>query len=193
MKSNYFKNMLSGESFKKTEPSEDGSYYVDCDSDVMTELIAYMETGHFKYKKICSKYLMIIMNKYGIDMDVSVKNNKLQSFNSLIEKIIVHLKEFIINKNNEIINVIKIKLVESACEDYEITNSINRKYSDECINYLCSFNYKLYEISSDTINKGKRIISEILKKYELDNTYYCDRIIRFGSFEIILKRKCQRE
>lgn len=158
----------------------------------MTELIAYMETGQFKYKKICAKYLMIILDKYGINLNAPVENDKSQPITSLIEKIIVHLKEFMMNKdNNEIIDEIKIKLVESACEDYEITKSINKRLLNDCHNFVCTYNYKLYNISSDALNKGKRTISEILKKYELDNTYYCDRIIRIGSFEIVLNRKYQ--
>lgn len=66
----------------------------------MTELVAYTETREFKYKKISSKYIKIIMDKYSINIDVSEKNNNLKSFNNLLEKIIVHIKEFIIDKNN---------------------------------------------------------------------------------------------
>lgn len=53
MKSNFFKNILSSELFKKEEPSDYGFYYVYCDLNT---------------KKIYTKYLMVIVNKYGIDI-----------------------------------------------------------------------------------------------------------------------------
>jgi hypothetical protein len=70
LKSTYFKIMLENHDKK-----EDKIYYVDCDKDVLIEMIAYMETDHMKTNNFRSNYLKFMMEKFGIDCQFKKKES----------------------------------------------------------------------------------------------------------------------
>lgn len=174
MKSNYFKNMLSGKLFEKSKSLEDGSYYVDCDSDVMIELIAYMETGLFKYTHINPKYMELMIHKYGIDFikdsDLRIVNSN--SCNDLLEKIMIYINN---NIKDKVDNYIHITLKDTLCDTYEISCSISNPDANNYSTYYlyCNYNYKLFDLSQIALKNIERTILELIKKYKLDHKYTC--------------------
>lgn len=181
-KSNYFRHILKGDGFQKSLPDDKGAYYVDCDRDVMTELIAYMETGQFKYKGINTKYLQIMLDKYGIDIEKPVSNNT-DKINILIDKIVEYIAKNIINEYEEII----VQFVDCNSDEIQIVainkESIFRREKNR-VTLVCKYNNKNYPINKLLLQKDKRMIYSSLEKYKIDKTLYVSRISGYDDIEI---------
>lgn len=175
IKSHYFRHVIKGEGFQKSLPDNEGAYYVDCDHDVMTELIAYMETGHFKYKKINPNYLSIMLNKYGIDKE-KPENKHIEKINQMLDKIIEYIASDVMSKFCEKISV---QFLDCNSDEIEIVildtgeDSIHyRRYGKKELTLGCKYNGEVYPISSSFLEKNKKMIYLSLKKNNLDKMFF---------------------
>ena len=64
----FFRNLLvSNLSFAESTPREDGSYFIDCDEDVLRSLLSYMEFGLWPTMRYNPTYLKAVCDKFAID------------------------------------------------------------------------------------------------------------------------------
>lgn len=180
-KSNYFRHILKGDGFQKSLPDDKGEYYVDCDRDVMNELIAYMETGYFKHNRINTKYLEIMLDKYGIDREkpVSINNDKI---NIIIDKIVEYIAKNITSEYEEII----VKFVDCNSDEIQIVVSNNEPIfrKGKKITLICKYNGEIYKINKLLLNKNKKMIYLLLEKYKINKLLYVSRIGGYDGVEI---------
>jgi len=182
IKSNYFRHMLRGEGFQKSLPNDEGAYYVDCDHDVMTELIAYMETGHFKYKKINLRFLKIMLDKYGVDIE-KPKTDNIDKINTLLDKVIEYIANNLINKYEEI----SVRFMESNTNEIQMITLKNKERifrKGDIITIGCKYNSKLYPINAELLRSNKTIIYSALEKYKVDKILFVNRISKYNDIEI---------
>ena len=125
-KSPYFQNLLFGENFKSSVSSDD-SYYIDCDHDIIVEIIAFLETGHLKYNKINSEYIGAIFDKFciGNKIDYKEQNNFcIKILNDIFERIIERYEYYAnlkkISMNCKSLTLINILFVETLTDDYDL-------------------------------------------------------------------------
>jgi len=182
-KSHYFRHILRGDGFQKSLPDDKGAYYVDCDRDVMTELIAYMETGQFKYKGINTKYLQIMLDKYGINREKEKPiSNNTNEINIMIDKIVEYIAKNIINDYEEII----VQFVDCNSDEIQIV-AVNKESlfrRGKRIILVCKYNNKKYPINKLLLRKDKNMIYSSLEKYKIDKKLYVSRIGGYDDIEI---------
>lgn len=181
-KSPYFENLLSCDNFKSSIPDEeDGSYYVDCNHDVMVEIIAVLETGFYKYDKINPNYMREILNKYCIDFENKEQNNLCANkLNDAIEKINEEIKKRSVEPDtrtiglnyNKKITSINICMIESFKDENSIsfTSCCNNTVNKLIFTVLC--NRKKINLSDyGTIEFIQNHLIYLLDKYDLNHMY----------------------
>ena len=90
--SQYFNNMLGEGEFKKSKKRDDGSYYVDCDIEILKLMIGYIETGILRYSRYNTKYLVKIFAKFGINLEykkhIDPEKKSEQDIQKLLQQIV---------------------------------------------------------------------------------------------------------
>lgn len=189
-KSHYFRHVLNGDGFQKSLPDEEGAYYVDCDHDVMTELIAYMETGSFKYKRIDSKYMSIMLDKYCITKETTHENNYIEKINQMFTKLIKFIaKNVTINETD----TIQIKSIDCNSEEIEIMILNKEKtsflrHTKGIVIIGIKYNSDIYSIYSIPKDKQKKMINNLLNTYKLDKTFYIKNISLIRGLVIVFEK-----
>lgn len=187
IKSQYFKHMLFGDGFQKTQTLDDGSYYVDCDHDAMIELVAYMETGHFKYKTINPSYLKMMMHKYSItpDDEKAHKNekNRKEKVTTLLDAMVKCVAQSDLYAALEI----AIRLIPCACKDISfVTIDKQERYRDVSrLSIGCQYNSEENHLDDLFFKKNEPMIISLLKKYNIDRYVY---IRSYMKREIVFKK-----
>lgn len=69
----YFRCLLGDGPFKGMDANIDGSYYVDIDRDVFRELLSYVEFGIFRTNRFNPNLLSAVMDKFGIEYQITKK------------------------------------------------------------------------------------------------------------------------
>jgi len=186
-KSSYFKHLLTGEVFSKSEPNDDDSYYVDCDIDVLTEIVAYMETGHFKYKQINSKYLEFMLIKYGIDVpDIKAKTHDI---NDVLESVVKHVGEEF--RKQVDIDQITVRFIGCVSDKIEfITLKESRKYIMARRNELiaCRYDYEKYNLRRLTTEGMKSRLYKIINGQKLNDVLYLLSVRGISTVEFVFER-----
>ncbi len=175
LKSDYFRCLLSDDRFKKAEPNDDNSYYVDCDSDVMVELIAYMETGCFKYKTINPRYLHMIACKFGVCVEKKLKVTDISVlFDAVIKYILPHTQKY---------NVITIEFLGCSPDGIKfVTMQPKRRLrvtQDNEITFGCYSGE--HKVTKTTLTDNETKIHNSLKAHNLHDKLYIEVPTFFGT------------
>ena len=78
--SQYFNNMLGNGKFEGSKKQKDGSYYVDCDIEVLKLLIGFIETDILLHCQYDIKYLKKIFAKFGVDLEYKKMPDPMKKF-----------------------------------------------------------------------------------------------------------------
>lgn len=192
MKSNYFNHIIFGDGFMKSELGINGTYYVDCDSDVMIELIAYMETGYFKYNKINSSYMKSMLDKYGIEQscndkekDAKIKKEK-ENINMIYDALVCYVagifkSNFILTNEFEKLEI-KALFIPLYCENQNI-NIIKLSEKNDMfgrgqkyIEIGCRYNNELCDLRKLKLEKCQVNMMNLLEKYDIDEYVYVNDV-----------------
>lgn len=155
----YFNCLLGEGPFKGSEPHADGSYYIDIDRDVFRELLSYVEFGGFRTNRFNGKYLLSVMDKFGIIYEVTKKESSAEKADRI-------RKEF----QDEFLQQIETHLVDNNIHIELVTGDKDEfKYLDEkLIVVYTMFHYKFIR----SILKSQSLATEFFNKIPQRSVLY---------------------
>jgi hypothetical protein len=167
--SQYFNNMLGGSEFKGSKKQDDGSYYVDCDIEVLKLMIGFIETGILLHTRYDMKHLRKIFAKFGIILEYKKRLDPTKEF----EQNFLKQLQQIVNENLEAKNHLKFGVKDHFSIKCKFIIAHNHSVSRHEDTILITVPFRTYV---ENLFRNHELLVELLNPinregYEMDSQF----------------------